>query len=120
MLKYYSTVLKKYAVFQGRASRSEYWYFVLVNFIITIVLLLLGNAIHLPILRVLYALATLVPSVAVAIRRMHDVGKSGWFCIIPIYNLVLACTPGTVGDNQYGPDPWANGPNFEFDQEPAQ
>jgi uncharacterized membrane protein YhaH (DUF805 family) len=42
---------------------------------------------------------------SVATRRMHDVGKSGWFLLIPIYNLILACSPGTKGDNKFGPDP---------------
>jgi uncharacterized membrane protein YhaH (DUF805 family) len=50
-------------------------------------------------------LGTLIPSIAVGVRRMHDVGKSGWFLLIPIYNLVLACTDGEQGPNQYGSDP---------------
>ena len=101
-MNYYLEVLKKYAEFDGRARRSEYWYFVLFSTIISIVLVavlkseLLGN---------IYSLAVLVPSIAVAIRRMHDVGKSGWYCLIPIYNLILAFTAGDVGPNQYGPDP---------------
>lgn len=49
--------------------------------------------------------AMLAPSIAVAVRRMHDVGKSGWFVLIPIYNLVLAVTEGDKGTNEYGPDP---------------
>ena len=52
-----------------------------------------------------YSLAVLVPSIAVGVRRMHDVGKSGWFLLIPIYNLILACTDGQVGPNEYGADP---------------
>lgn len=52
-----------------------------------------------------YSLAVLVPSIAVAVRRMHDVNKSGWFILIPIYNLILAVTEGDKGSNQYGPDP---------------
>jgi len=50
----------------------------------------------------------LVPSVAVAIRRMHDVGKSGWYALIPLYNLILACTEGVKGINEYGDDPKQN------------
>ena len=49
--------------------------------------------------------ALLIPSLAVAVRRMHDVGKSGWFLLVPIYNLILALTEGTKGENEYGPDP---------------
>jgi uncharacterized membrane protein YhaH (DUF805 family) len=50
-------------------------------------------------------LAIFIPSIAVGVRRMHDVGKSGWFLLIPIYNLILACTDGVQGDNEYGADP---------------
>jgi uncharacterized membrane protein YhaH (DUF805 family) len=46
-----------------------------------------------------------LPSIAVAVRRMHDTDRSGWYCLIPIYNIVLACTEGTPGVNEYGPDP---------------
>ncbi|MBM3920822.1 MAG: DUF805 domain-containing protein [Sphingomonadales bacterium] len=53
----------------------------------------------------LYSLAVLLPSLAVAVRRMHDVGKSGWFILIPIYNLILACTDSQVGENEYGSNP---------------
>ncbi|CEN44052.1 Inner membrane protein yhaH [Capnocytophaga canimorsus] len=52
-------------------------------------------------------LAIIVPSIAVGVRRMHDVGKSGWFILVPIYNLVLCLTEGERGPNQYGPDPKA-------------
>jgi len=47
----------------------------------------------------------MLPSIAVGVRRMHDVGKSGWFLLIPIYNFILAVTPGDVGNNEFGPDP---------------
>ena len=59
------------------------------------------------ILYMLYSLGTFLPALAAGVCRMHDVGKSGWFLIIPIYNLILAVTPGQVGENQYGPDPKA-------------
>ncbi len=55
----------------------------------------------------IYSLAVFIPSIAVAVRRMHDVGKSGWFILIPIYNLILACTNGESGENKYGTDPKA-------------
>jgi len=57
--------------------------------------------------RIFYQLAILIPSIAVGVRRMHDVNKSGWFILIPIYNLILAVTDGTKGDNKYGHDPKA-------------
>ena len=52
-----------------------------------------------------YSLVVFIPSIAVGVRRMHDVGKSGQFLLIPIYNLILAFTDGNVGPNGYGPDP---------------
>ena len=53
----------------------------------------------------IYSIAVLVPGIAVSIRRMHDIDKSGWYILIPFYNLVLVCTEGTKGANQYGEDP---------------
>ena len=53
----------------------------------------------------IYRLGVIIPSIAVGIRRMHDVGKSGWFLLIPIYNFILAVSDGEVGENQYGSDP---------------
>jgi uncharacterized membrane protein YhaH (DUF805 family) len=53
----------------------------------------------------LISLALFIPGIAVAVRRMHDVGKSGWFILIPIYNLILAVTEGQRGPNEYGEDP---------------
>jgi len=60
---------------------------------------------YLAFLSIIFSIALLIPSLAVAIRRMHDVDKSGWFVLIPIYNLILACTEGSKGPNQYGVDP---------------
>lgn len=104
-MNYYLKVLKNYAQFNGRARRSEYWYFVLFNIIISIAVGAVAALTGIEILSSLYSLAILIPSIAVGVRRMHDVGKSGWFILIPIYNLILACTPGVQGDNEYGPDP---------------
>ena len=106
-MNYYTKVLKNYATFSGRARRSEYWYFVLFNIIISIVLGLIGGMLELGFLSNLYSLLIIVPSIAVGVRRMHDVGKSGWFLLIPIYNLILAVTEGTKGTNAYGADPKA-------------
>ena len=106
-MNYYLKVLRNYATFSGRARRSEYWYFFLFNIIFAIVLGILGGIINSTILSNLYSLALLIPGIAVGVRRMHDVGKSGWFLLIPIYNLILACTEGDTGDNKYGPDPKA-------------
>ena len=53
----------------------------------------------------LYGLAIIIPAIAVAVRRMHDVGKSGWYLCIPLYNFILAVTDGDSGDNEYGSNP---------------
>ena len=104
-MNYYLTVLKKYVVFTGRARRAEYWQFTLFSTIISAVLFFIGMAMDFDILRGLYSLAVLLPTIAVGVRRMHDVNKSGWFFLIPIYNFILTCTEGTHGPNEYGPDP---------------
>lgn len=61
----------------------------------------------------IYSLAALIPALAVGVRRMHDVGKSGWYLLIPIYNLILAFTEGDAGDNEYGPNPKAEATTAE-------
>ena len=98
--QYFTGALKKYAVFEGRARRAEYWWFTLFIFLISLIFGFLGF-----ILSIIVNLAFLLPSLAVSIRRMHDVGKSGWFVLVPIYNLILCFTAGNTGPNQYGPDP---------------
>jgi len=109
ILTNYVTVLKNFADFDGRARRSEYWYFFLVNVLVSIsfnvIGMALGGATFIGLLSMLFTLAVLIPSIAVAVRRMHDVGKSGWYALIPVYNLVLACTEGTAGGNEYGANP---------------
>lgn len=123
MLDYWKKALTKdYANFNGRARRSEYWYYTLMNFIILFGLqIVIGIcavadlgvvSTILGIVYFIYALATLVPSLAVAVRRLHDTGKSGWFFLIAlipivgsIWLLVLFCTDGDQGGNAYGPDP---------------
>jgi uncharacterized membrane protein YhaH (DUF805 family) len=103
-MQYYLKALQNYAVFSGRATRSEYWYFVLFNLIISFVVGFISGLIKLPILGSIYSLAVLIPAIAVGVRRMHDIDKSGWYLLIPIYNLILACTEGTPGENQFGPE----------------
>ena len=110
ILDNYLAVLKKYTDFEGRARRSEYWYFFLANVVVTqswnlVNVFLFNGSTLVAGLIMLLNLIILVPSIAVAVRRMHDVGKSGWYALIPIYNLILACTEGTRGTNVYGTDP---------------
>jgi len=104
-MNWYLKVLKQYADFNGRARRSEYWYFALFNVLISFGIGIISGFLNLPFLGTLYSLAVLIPGIAVAVRRMHDVGKSGWFVLIPIYNLILAVTDGDAGENKYGPNP---------------
>lgn len=114
-MKYYLIVLKKYADFNGRARRSEYWYFTLFNILISMGFTATETYLNWHYLNLLYTLVVLVPGIAVGVRRMHDVNKSGWYLLIPIYNLILACTEGTEGPNQYGQDP--KRPEFHDDIE---
>jgi uncharacterized membrane protein YhaH (DUF805 family) len=107
-MRYFLEAFQKFNTFSGRARRSEYWYFFLFNVIIAFVLGFVGGLMGTTVLSNIYTLAVLIPGIAVGVRRMHDVGKSGWFLLIPIYNLVLACTDGVNGDNEYGADPKAN------------
>ncbi len=104
-MNWYLTVLKKYADFNGRARRKEYWMFALFSTIISILLIILGAVAQIRFLDNIYSLAVLIPSIAVGVRRMHDTNHSGWFILIPFYNLYLACVNGDVGENKYGPDP---------------
>lgn len=108
MIEWYKKVVfENYANFSGRARRSEYWYFVLANTIISFALGFVLGLISpsLGLAANLYSFAVLIPSIAVAIRRVHDVGKSGWYLLIPLYNLILLFTDGEQGVNEYGPDP---------------
>jgi uncharacterized membrane protein YhaH (DUF805 family) len=95
-----------YVNFNGRARRMEYWGFALINGIISGILYYLSiTSPGLSIIYAIFSLGTFLPGLAAAVRRMHDVGNSGWFILIPIYNLILALTSGNTGPNEYGPDP---------------
>ena len=123
-MEYAILPLKRYLDFSGRSRRREYWLYFLVWTIGYYVIMYLDSALGLGgkssgyaeggsvgfqmsggILTWVYLAATIVPNIAVAIRRMHDQDKAGWFILIPIYNLVLALTEGTKGPNRFGPDP---------------
>jgi uncharacterized membrane protein YhaH (DUF805 family) len=104
-MNYYFAVLSKYATFTGRARRSEFWYFMLFNMIISIALAIVDRALNMAFLNTIYSLAVFLPSLAVSVRRLHDVNKSGWFYLVPFYNLYLFCIDGTSGENAYGEDP---------------
>lgn len=118
-MKSYGAAFKKYAVFEGRTSRSDFWLFVLFNFIFSVIAVVLDNLIGTAysrsgygIIYTLYALATFLPSLAVTVRRLHDTDKSGgWIFIslIPFGSIVLLvflCTEGTPGFNRFGDNPY--------------
>jgi uncharacterized membrane protein YhaH (DUF805 family) len=107
-MEWYLAVLKKYAVFSGRARRKEYWMFFLFNIIIVFVLSFIEGLSRSPnVLSTIYQLAVLVPGIAVSIRRMHDTDHSGWWLLVPIASFVFLVTEGTPGDNRFGPVPKA-------------
>ena len=118
-MSWYLEVLKKYAVFSGRARRREYWYFVLINIIISIVLTGIDGVTAWPsaqtgmgLLSGIYSLAILIPSIAVSVRRLHDIDRSGWWLLIvlvplvgAIILLVFAIQDSKPGANQFGENP---------------
>lgn len=109
---YLKCIKNHYADFEGRARRTEYWMFYLVNLIIAIVLAFIARAIGFHVLNTLYSLAVLVPGIAVGVRRLHDTGRTGWWLLIAlipligwIWIIVLLAIEGDQGANQYGADP---------------
>jgi len=132
-VNWYLAVLKNYVGFTGRARRQEYWMFTLVNVIIYAVLYILFVSTSSQIFFILYSLyglAVLLPSLAVFARRMHDIGRSGWWILLGLIPLVgaiilivFAATEGQQGPNQYGPNPKQVGagqyPTGGYPQEPG-
>jgi uncharacterized membrane protein YhaH (DUF805 family) len=131
MIEWYKKVVfENYANFNGRARRSEYWYFVLAQILIVFGMVAIGSFLGMLFDNSedgffiafgffgLYFLAILIPYLALIVRRMHDIGKSGWFYLVRfipviggIWILVLLCTEGNFGSNKYGTDP-----KEEFDE----
>ncbi len=117
-MSWYIKVLKKYAVFNGRARRKEYWMFVLFNVIFSAILAIIEFAIGMNdwnLLSTIYSLAVLIPSLAVSVRRLHDTDRTGWWIFIGLIPLIGAiilivfmATEGQPGDNRYGPNPKAS------------
>ena len=103
-----TVVMQKYANFSGRAMRSEYWWFILFYIIAYIVLAIVDYLLGAQLLTVILSLGLLIPSIAVAVRRLHDLDKSGWWLLlglIPIVGLILIywfAQPGTPGANRFG------------------
>ncbi|WP_229809775.1 DUF805 domain-containing protein [Formosimonas limnophila] len=113
-----NVVKAKYAQFSGRARRKEFWGFQLVGFVISILLAIIDGILGtmsggIGMLQGIFALALLIPSVALIIRRLHDTDRSGWWallCVVPLANIalvVLMFLEGTKGTNRFGSDPKA-------------
>ena len=112
---YKEVIFDKYADFTGRARRSEFWYFYLVHMMVIIGMALIGPRVNFGFyiaLLVIYTMATIIPTIAVLVRRLHDTDKSGWWYFISfipfvgsIILIVLLATEGTYGINLYGEDP---------------
>jgi uncharacterized membrane protein YhaH (DUF805 family) len=118
-MNWYLLVLKKYAEFNGRARRTEYWMFLLFHIIVAVAAMLVDNLLGLTFgeipygfIYMAYGLATIIPGLAVTVRRLHDIGKSGWMILVSlipiiggIWLLVLMVTDSQPGNNEYGPNP---------------
>lgn len=104
-----TVVMQKYANFSGRAIRSEYWWFILAYIVAYLVLAIVDYVLGVQLLTAILSLGLLIPSIAVGIRRLHDLDKSGWWLLIglvPIVGLILIywfAQPGTPGANRFGP-----------------
>ncbi|MBK5941926.1 DUF805 domain-containing protein [Halochromatium roseum] len=126
-MNWYLEALRKYAVFSGRSRRKEYWTFFLVNFVVATALLLVDQRIgtfdqetSVGLLNAIFTLALLLPSIAVAVRRLHDTDRVGWWVllsIIPIIGSIILIffmiQDSTAGDNRYGPNPKAVGAKIQ-------
>ncbi len=101
---YYIKAIKNYINFEGRANRSEFWYFILFDIIISAILASLSQS-----LANIYSLLVLIPTLAVGARRLHDIGKSGWMQLVGlipligwIWLIILFAKKGDTGENKYG------------------
>jgi uncharacterized membrane protein YhaH (DUF805 family) len=115
-MNWYIGVLKKYAVFSGRARRKEYWMFFLFNFIVYIVLPVVEGVLgSRGIMGMLYSLAVLIPGIAVSVRRLHDTNRSGWWLLIGLIPLVgaIALLIFMVQDSQDGENEYGSNPKLE-------
>lgn len=118
-MNWYIEVLKKYTEFSGRSRRKEYWYFTLFNIIVSCLFIVLdfilgtfNSEAGYGVLNTIYSLSVLLPAIGVSIRRLHDIGRSGWFLLIGLIPLIGAIVlliffvkDSQTGENPYGPNP---------------
>jgi uncharacterized membrane protein YhaH (DUF805 family) len=109
---YLDVIKNKYFNFDGRARRTEYWTFTLINIVVSIVLAIIDSFYGMPILQGLYVLAILLPALGLTVRRLHDTGRSGWWFLVAfvpfvggIILLVFMVFDSQPGENAYGPNP---------------
>lgn len=122
-MNWYLKALKSYAVFHGRARRREYWNFTLFNTLLAFLLGVLSMLLFSSSMPAeLLVLGTVLPSLAVSVRRLHDIGKSGWWLLFGIIPLVGPITlfifhlrEGDDGENAYGSDPKMKGMDLKED-----
>ena len=113
-MQWYIKAWKKYAVFSGRASRKEYWMFVLYDVIFVLLIALIAVTLDPEsnsdqIVSVdIYNLVTFIPAISAGCRRMHDIGRSGWWMLVPIISFFFLIEKGDRGSNKYGPNPLTN------------
>ena len=119
-MNYYLKCFQNYANFSGRARRMEYWMFWLFTMLLGYGLIILGLLSQILIFNtigVIVLLGSLLPLLAVGVRRMHDTGNSGWYLLIPIYSLILLFTDSEPGSNNWGPNPKTHDDDTTFDFE---
>jgi uncharacterized membrane protein YhaH (DUF805 family) len=111
-MNWYLKVMREYVNFSGRARRQEYWMFILIYIPILVVANLIDEVLGLKFVGVLVTLVHLLPSLSVGVRRLHDIGKSGWWLLIGLIAVIgwvlaiyWAASAGDVGENAYGSDP---------------
>jgi uncharacterized membrane protein YhaH (DUF805 family) len=113
--QYFLDAYRKFGDFKGRARRSEFWYWYLFFVLGLIVLATLGSFLGTfgYVLYGIFLIGSLIPSLSLSVRRMHDAGKSGWFLLIPIYGMILHFIDSETGTNKWGPNPKENNQNSQ-------
>ncbi len=111
MVEYFKLALSKYAEFSGRSRRSEYWYFVLGQLILGLIAGVIDRAIGIGLVGGVVSLALFIPGIAVSVRRLHDIGRSGWWLLIALTGIGIFvllywhATDGETGSNKWGTNP---------------
>ena len=110
-MEYFLDAFRKYADFTGRATREQYWMYILIYVVISVVLSIIDAALATAVLSAIFSVVMLVPSISIATRRLHDTGRSGWWQLIGlipllgIIILIIFLVQDSHGENQYGPNP---------------